>query len=302
MINTLQVIVGPTSTGKTNYALSMCQKSNGVIVSADSRQMYKYMDIGTGKVPVDIGINVKKGNNYWTLDGIDIWGYDLTTPDMYFSAFDYAEFAINKLNELIENFEYDSLMLVGGTGLYVDIVTGRKQLEGVEPDFELRKELESESLENLQAKLTSLNKKAYKNIDIKNKSRLVRAIEKELNKNKPKKTLPQLKINNYEFTGFTMPRPLLYQKADNWLKSVWQNGLVEETEFLMQNFPDSQKLNGLIYKNVKDYVQGNDEKESAMQRAMYDLHAYIRRQQTWFKKNPEIKWVDVSDTTNIPTA
>lgn len=295
MIETLKVIVGPTSSGKTTLALEVCKRENGVIVSADSRQIYKGMDIGTGKIPLNNDVVFDKGDNKWTLDGIDVWGYDMASPDMYFSAFDYAEFAINKLNELREQPGTKTIILAGGTGFYIDAVTERVKLEGSEPDFELRAKLEAQTLEELRISLMSLNLNVYENIDKDNKVRLVRAIEKEMNRNKTKRTLPRLNFKNIEYVGLTAERPLLYRKTDEWLESVWDNGLIEETHELMRKYPGSEKLKGLVYKDAVSFINGAAIEENAVQKAKYDLHAYIRRQQTWFRKNPDISWIDVSD-------
>jgi tRNA dimethylallyltransferase len=299
----LHIILGPTSTGKTSLALELAKKYNGVIVSADSRQIYKYMDIGTGKVPTSSGNGSKivKADKKWVIDEIDVWGYDLANPNQYFSAYDYAKFAIVKINELTESADFKNVFLVGGTGFYIDIVTGKIKVDAVEPDFELRGELEAMTTEELCEKLTSLNQYAPTKIDTKNKVRLIRAIEKELAKTNQKlakkvpEKLTQLKTSPLSYVGLTAPREVLYKNADEWLEKIWDNGLIDEVNWLLENgYEKSEKLNGLIYKSAIAHIKNEQNKDETEQKAKFDLHAYIRRQQTYFKKNKNVKWFDIT--------
>lgn len=302
------VILGPTSSGKTSLGLDLCKKYGGSIVSADSRQIYKYLDIGTGKVPVRKNtstekVKIRKYDNRWIIDGIDIWGYDLITPDRYYSAYDYALFALDKLRSLQE--QGNQPCLVGGTGFYIDVVTGRVKPSEVAPDFELRKELEKASVEDLRKMLMSLNPRVYSRIDQKNKVRLVRAVEKELSDKKPPSPLPYLEKTEFVMIGLTAPRKFLYERADIWLESAWDSGLVDEVHHLISlGYEKSPRLQGLVYKTVLSHINGELGESEAKQRIKYDLHAYIRRQQTYFrrkvkplhfKKIPGITWFDVSD-------
>src|SRR4030042_4789177 len=135
------IILGPTSSGKTSLAVNLCKKFNGEIISADSRQVYKNMDIGTGKLPINSNATVVKGDEKWTIDGVNIWGYDLTTPDKFFSGYDFALFALNKAAELLK--AEKTVFLVGGTGFYIDLFTGNVKPSTIKPNFEMRKELEN---------------------------------------------------------------------------------------------------------------------------------------------------------------
>ncbi len=301
---TIPIILGPTSTGKTSLAVRHCQLFGGEIISADSRQVVKHMDIGTGKAPVsqenraeNNQISVEKGDKKWMGNGVNIWGYDLTDPNTYFSAYDYAKWALLQARKLLE--QGKTVFLVGGTGFYIDIFTKRKSLANVKPDLELRESLGAMTTKDLFAQLTSLGPKKAASVDGKNKARLIRAIEIELAaKKKGAKSnppLPYLENVEFKFIGLTAPREILYQRTDNWLDKVWENGLLKETTWLIQNgYQDSPKLKGLVYKTVVDYLQGNLNSKEAKQRIKYDLHAYIRRQQTYFKKNPHTTWLDIT--------
>ena len=100
--------------------------------------------------------------------------------------------------------------------------------------------------------------------------------------------------SKFRFIGLSTNRSALYEKADKWVESIWQNGLIEEVRKLMADYPDSDKLDGFVYKSAVSYINGEVEKSEAISRSKYDIHAYIRRQQTWFKANHEIKWFDIS--------
>ena len=287
------VIVGPTSTGKTSLSVELCKKLGGEIISADSRQIYKYMDVGTGKLPIGSSIDIKKGDGFWELDEIKVWGYDLVAPDQYFSSYDFAEYALEKTQEIFSGGK--NVFLVGGTGYYVDTVTGKLVLNNnIEPDFELRSELEKKSLPELQSLLTSLNLEAFQKIDKKNPVRLIRAIEKEKGQKKNLSPLPRLDAD-FIYIGLSGPREFLYSKADRWVEEIWKSGLVSETEKLLtMNFGSFPPLRGLVYKSSVSFINKEIEESAAVQRIKFDIHAYIRRQQTWFKRNPDIKWFDVS--------
>ena len=172
------VILGPTSTGKTSLAIDLCKKFNGEIVSSDSRQVCKYMDVGTGKFPASASTNtsIQKLDKKWIVNDVIIWGYDLTLPGEYFTAYDYAKFSLTKIRELHEDGK--RVFLVGGTGFYIDVVTARVKLAGERPDLERRKSLETMPTKNLLVWLTSLNSDVVKEIDTKNRIRIIRALER----------------------------------------------------------------------------------------------------------------------------
>jgi len=294
------IILGPTSSGKTTLALSLCQKYGGEIISADSRQVYKFMDVGTGKLPNNSKAKVVKKENYWHVDGVKIWGYDLVTPNDYFSAFDYAQFALKKISTILSAGK--KVFLVGGTGFYIDMVIGRIRSDGAPPDLELRRELEQLPLRELQDKLEKLDSDSFAVIDKQNPARLVRTIEKKLTKDKPHSALPYLKNVEFVTVGLTADRNTLYSRADNWLEAIWTGGLLEEVSSLLNSeYKDSPKLRGLIYKTAVAYLRKELAEEEAKQKAKFDLHAYIRRQQTYFKKMPGITWLNVAQDNKLET-
>lgn len=289
----MNIICGPTSSGKTSLAIEICKEINAEIISADSRQVFKEMDIGTGKLPItDTPIEIKKGDSVWNVDGINIWGYDLVFPDEYFSAHDFAVFALDKVREIRSRKKVP--ILVGGTGLYIDVVTGRKRLDAPKPDFKIREGLNTTPTKNLLDKLKRLNPEVIKSIDQNNRHRIIRAIEIELLKEKKREPLDLLD-EKHTFIGLTSARGRLYHRVDRWAKKMWDRGVVEETRNLMKKYPESEKLRGLVYKSVAAYLLNYTSEQDARERIRFDLHAYIRRQLTWFKANKDIKWVDIGD-------
>jgi tRNA dimethylallyltransferase len=180
------------------------------------------------------------------------------------------------------------------------MVTGRIKPSGAPPDFELRAELEQLSIKELQEKLKGINKEEFSAIDQNNPARLVRAIEKNLSSKKQEAPLKYLKKTQFEFVGLTADRKILYKRADDWLEEVWGGGLLPETQNLLKSaFKDSPKLKGIVYKTAAAFIKGELPEKEAKQQTKYDLHAYIRRQQTYFKKMPDIKWVSIEQDNKL---
>lgn len=300
MKNKIYVILGPTCSGKTSLSLNICKELNGEIISADSRQIYKFMDVGTGKVSVggrNSAEKVKRCDSVWNINGINVWGYDLITPDKYFSSFDFGVFALPKIAEILSKDK--KVFITGGTGFYIDTLTGRVKPSFVEPNFELRQNLSGLSADELGEKLKILDRCAYDKIDKKNTVRLVRAIEKSLVKASMRntaveKTLQYIKNVEFIHIGLRASREYLYKRADSWVENIWKDGLIGETEGLINmGYKDSSKMNGLIYKTVLEFLEGILSAEKAIERIKFDMHSYIRRQQTYFKKNNDVVWFDI---------
>lgn len=294
----IPVLVGPTSSGKTSLAVSLARKFGGEIISADSRQIFKQMNIGTGKVPVEGSLSVQNFVTYWTLEDVIVHGYDLINPDEFFSVFDYGLWATKKIAEI----ENKRVFVVGGTGFYIDALTGRSSVSNVAPNLAVRSELENLSIEELGLMLQAKNNVLYDSIDKKNKRRLVRALEIELNSSPTNSAATKSleissKGNEFFYIGLTAPREILYSRVDAWVDCIWQNGLIEETQSLITlGYEDSRPMNGIVYKTVKAFLAMQISESECVERIKFDLHSYIRRQQTWFKRNEQIHWFDISDT------
>jgi|GEM_PF-1120509 len=289
----IPVIVGPTSSGKTSCALEFCKRHRGQIISADSRQVIKFMDAGTGKKPLE-DVDCVKGDGMWVVDGVDIWGYDLTDPNSFFSAYDYALYGINKITEVTN--QHEPTLIVGGTGFYIDILIGRIKPANTIPNFELRTELETYSTDQLRGMYKRLKTETSTSIDESNRMRLIRAIER-LSSTATRENLKYPLNIHYAFYGLTADNSILYQRVDKWLDLVW-GAVCEETRWLYANgYSKSVRLKGLVYKSALAFINGELEQSKARERAKFDLHAYIRRQKTYFNKNKSIKWFDITDDT-----
>jgi len=307
--NPLIVICGPTSTGKTSLALSLCRKFKGEIISADSRQVYRFMDVGTGKLPVtESNVQIKKGNGMWEIGGIRVWLYDVVNPNQSFTVVDYARRAEAEIKSCWRRGRVP--FLVGGSGFYIDVVLGKLTVAGVPPDFELRRELEKLSTAELFEKLQALDPQRAKTIDPANPHRLIRAVEIAVSRRGGSSALPEespaaqfpnvardksLKLNAF-ILGLTAPRGVLYARADRWAQAIISNGtLIDEIyDLLDRGYRNTPPLRGIVYKTVLEFVDQKITKGEMLQKIKFDLHGYIRRQLTWFRRDEGIRWFDIT--------
>ncbi len=156
------IILGPTATGKTDIALDLARKFNGELVSCDSRQVYKDLDIGTGKLPGK-SKKVEKGDGYWVIDGVIIWLYDIVDPNDQYSVFNYVREASRVINDISEGGKLP--IIVGGTGLYLrGLIDGLSDV-GIPVDYQLRGELEEQTIGELQNRVELLSPTIYSNLN-----------------------------------------------------------------------------------------------------------------------------------------
>lgn len=289
---TIIILVGPTSSGKTGLGLELGQYNSKLeIVSADSRQVFKYMDIGTGKVPQDKSQDVIKSESYWTINGVKVWGYDLASPADYFSAYDFASFARFTIADIYARGNIP--LVVGGTGFFVDALTGRTSLASSAPNFKLREELNQLSLEAALDRLKVLNETDFHKVDQKNKLRVIRAIERNTLPGAANQAPTDLTFSYY---GLFDERASLYSRVDLWAENIWGDRLFSEVKLLINlGYKDFPPLKGLVYKTALSHLNGGIGLSEGLERVKFDLHAYIRRQQTWFKRNESITWLNVQD-------
>ena len=255
----LLIITGPTASGKTKLGVRLAQMFNGELISADSRQVYKLMDIGTGK---DLPLPVP------------IWGLDLVKPDQEFSVADWFKVAQKKIFEL---WKKDKLpIIVGGTGFYLKALINGFDSLGVEPDYKLRRRLEKMSLGELQEKLSQVYSQRYEEMnqsDKNNPRRLIRAIE-VVQTLKKKSGFKSIKADKLLLIGLKAQKKYLYQKIDQRVEKRIRAGSEKEVKGLLK----------------KGY--GWDLKE-VIQRWQFDEHNYLRRQLTFLKKMKLIKWFSI---------
>jgi len=298
------VICGPTSTGKTSLGIKLCKKLDGEIVSADSRQIYKHMNIGTGKIPAistKVGTvpNYTVGEGFWVVDGVYIHLYDVVEPDRKFSVARFKDAATKEIESMWRRGKVP--FLVGGTGFYIAAVLGETEFPRIAPNWELRKELEKLSTEKLFEKLQKLDPERAKDIDPKNPRRLVRALEVASKKDVVANFSSRRRAVNCATTsslkiGLTAERKTLYRRADAWAEKIVNSGLLDEVQDLVnRGYKDAPPMKGIIYQSALDHLDSEITKEEMLERIKFDLHGYIRRQLTWFRKDKEIRWFDLTD-------
>ncbi len=279
-MNKLLIICGPTATGKTTLAVKLAKEFNGEIISADSRQVYKGMDIITGKDRPA---------------GVKIWLYDVVEPSQKFSVADYYQLAWKAIEDVWKGGKLP--ILVGGTGFYLQAVLKGIGTMGIGPDWDLRQKLTNYSINELTDYLNKISPGRWERMsesDRKNPRRLIRAIE--VAKNRQSLTLNHKPLNfDSLVVGLTAPYEVLYERIDKRVKERMKMGAEREVKKLLnQGYDWNNSVLGTTigYREWQDYFKKKASKKEVVQRWQYDEHAYARRQMTWFRKMP-IHWFDI---------
>lgn len=288
------IVYGPTATGKTALGMSLANKYQGAIISADSRQVYKGLDIGSGKVSFDD--KVEKYRGYWLVNGVKIYGFDLCPPGKGFTAADFINATISSLAKIEHE---DKLpIIVGGTGFYVKSLLGGLQSFGIPANENLRADLDKQTKDQLKDQLKKVDKKKFDSMntsDINNPRRLIRAIEIALDPSNSKGIKPL--VTKAHVIGLTASNSYLYKKSDAWLQTRLDSGLIEEIENLIKKKTSIVWLEGLglEYRWITRYLTGKLSYGQAINSLIGDTHDLIRRQKSWFKKFEGIKIYDIED-------
>lgn len=270
----LIVILGPTASGKSELAVKIAKDFNGEIISTDSRQIYKEMDIGTGKI-------TKKQTK-----SIPHYCLDLQGPKTQFTVVEYRKKALEAIDKIYK--KNKTPILCGGTGFYIQAVVGGITIPEVRPDLKLRKELENKTTKQLFEQLKKLDPRRAKQIDSKNKRRLIRAIEIIVKSGKP---VPQTKTESqFDVLYIGIKKSLLElkksinQRTDKMIKM----GLEKEVKKLTKKYGWTQVL-----KNTISYQEFRKLSTLNVVSNAIKLHTlqFAKRQMTWFKKNPDINWI-----------
>lgn len=305
----LLVICGVTATGKTDIAIKLARKLKGELVSCDSRQVYVGLDIGSGKLPSgrwkmeDRGW--KKGKGFWEIDGVKVWMYDVCEPTEKYTVANYIKDAILVIGKISKAEKLP--ILVGGSGLYLKVLlTGLSNL-GIKEDIELRQELENLSLEDVQRRLTRLSPTYFENLNPSekgNKRRLIRAIE--LNLGQKSKTDGFSGISS-DFSilkiGLNAEKEILAKRIHSRIISRINQGMIDEVRNLRSIGISSKRLKelGLEYKYISEFLEGKIEsKEELIEILKLKIKHFAKRQMTWFKKDVDIHWFDIS-SLKFPT-
>lgn len=276
----LIVILGPTASGKTDLSIKLAKKFNGEVVSADSRQVYKGMDIGTGKI-------TKK-----EMQGIPHYLLDVASPKIKFTVAQYKKLALEAINKIHKKGKVP--FLVGGTGFYIQTVVDGIVIPEVKPDWKLRKKLEKKSAQELFSMLKELDPKRAKTIEKENPRRLIRAIEIVI---KTKKPVPLFKKKPPKFDvlilGIKKPQEELKELIKKRLLKRLKQGMTAEVEKLKKSGLSWKRLEefGLEYRFVAQYVQEKLTREQMLQKLQKEIEHFAKRQMTWFKRDKRIKWI-----------
>lgn len=286
-------ILGPTASGKTTLAAHLAAKTGAEIISADSRQVYRGMDIGTGKDLADYVVDGKK---------IPYHLIDICEPGTKYNLFRYQEDFLNAY-EGIRNRGVKPI-LCGGTGLYIEAVLKGYSLSPVPQNAELRERLAGKSLEELTAMLEELKKKTgstmHNRSDVDTAQRAIRAIEIEehnLNNPMPERECPPI---DSLIIGVDIDRDERRRKITNRLKARLEDGMVEEIQGLLRRGIPAEDLiyYGLEYKFVTEYVTGKLTYDEMFRQLEIAIHQFAKRQMTWFRgmerRGFHIHWLDAS--------
>ena len=282
------VICGPTASGKTALSIELAKKINGEIVSADSMQIYKEMDIGSAKPTKE------------EMQGIKHYLIDFVNPDKRYSVANYKKDAKEKIKEILDKNKIP--IIVGGTGLYIDSLIYEIDYSLVNLDEEYRKKLEKiakeEGLEKLYNKACEIDKVAMEKISPNDQKRIIRVLEiyHDTGKTKTQQEIESRKKEveyDYHVFAITMDREVLYQRINKRVDIMIEKGLIKEVEHMLNKYKEfPTAMQGLGYKETKEYLENKITKEEMIEKIKMETRRYAKRQLTWFKKNKDTIWLD----------
>lgn len=285
------VICGPTASGKTALSIELAKKIDGEIVSADSMQIYKDMDIGSAKPTKE------------EMEGIKHYLLDFVSPEERYSVADYKKDATIAVNEIIEKGK--TPIIVGGTGLYIDSLIYNIDYPEIEFDEEYRKSLEKraeeEGLQNLYEEAKEIDSKAIENISPNDQKRILRVLElyHQTGKTKTEQEIESRKNEipyDYHVFALNMDREKLYDRINKRVDIMIEQGLIEEVEGIIKKYRTyPTAMQALGYKEIKEYIIGNITKEQAIETVKQETRRYAKRQLTWFRKNKQTIWLNALD-------
>jgi len=289
-VNHLVAIVGPTATGKSKLAFRLAQTLNGEIVSADSRQVYRHMDIGTAKPTGE------------ELSLVPYHLIDIINPDENFSLAQYQHLAYKAINDIQQC--HKLALLVGGSGLYVWSVLDGWKIPEVPPDPEFRRSLEEKAARGrtseIYQELARVDPAAAQRVDQRNARRIIRALEVHRG---TQTTFSQLQrkespLFNTLIIGLTADRAELYRRIDLRVDEMIKQGLVNEVEKLVNTGYDFNlpAMSGIGYKQIGMFLRGELTSAAAVQQIKFETHRFVRQQYSWFRlKNDRIQWFDIQN-------
>jgi len=281
---TLIVIAGPTAVGKTAAAIEVAKHFNTVVVSADSRQFFREMSIGTAKPNASELAQVK----HYFIDS-----HSITAP---FSVGDFERDCLMLLHELFKNHDY--VVLAGGSGLYIKaICEGFDDLPTADPAIreKLNLELEEKGLNYLQEKLKLADPVYYQQVDLGNPQRIIRALEVFESTGNPISSYRQATVNKRQFhvikVALNMPRELLYRRINDRVDIMLRQGLLAEVASLLP-YRQLNALNTVGYAEIFDYMDGTITLDKAVEMIKQNTRRFAKRQLTWFRKDQQFIWFE----------
>ncbi len=288
--NKIIVILGQTATGKSGLAVRAAKKFKGEVISADSRQVYKGLDIGTGKI------------TKMEMQGVHHWLLDVANPKDAFSVAQFQELAKAKIKTIFKRSKLP--IICGGTGFYIDSIVNNTVLPEVPPNNKLRAELDKKTTEELALTLKGLDEDRYDSIDIDNKVRLIRAIEIVKAIGKVPKIFNKESEYNFIKIGLALGDDELKSKITKRLKSRIKSGMIEEAEKLHKKGLTYERMRelGLEYRYLADFLENKMSKKEMIQKLETEIWRYAKRQATWFKRDKNIKWFHPKEYRKIEKA
>lgn len=287
------VICGPTASGKTKLSIELAKKLNGEIVSADSMQIYKDMTIGTAKPTKE------------EMQGIKHYLIDFVSPDTRYNVAEYKKDAINAIDEIIAKGK--TPIVVGGTGLYINSLIYEIDYPEIELDLNYRKKIEKiaehEGLDRLYEMAVKIDKQAMQKISSNDKKRICRVLEIY---HATGKTKTQMEIEsrlrepkyNYLVFGINMDRDKLYDRINRRVDIMIKDGLIDEVKAVLDKYNDfPTAMQGLGYKEVVEYLNGETTKDDMIEKIKMETRRYAKRQLTWFRRYEDIVWINGLDDT-----
>lgn len=291
----LVVLLGSTASGKTDWSLHFAKEFNGQVISADSRQVFKRMDIGTAKPPGEWRRHGLK--KLYMVDDVIHHLVDILDPGKTFTAAEYRDRAIKHIKQVQK--EGKTPFLVGGTGLYISSIVDNFQIPRVQPNKKLRSSLEEKSPEALFSLLQTLDPLLAETIDKKNKRRLIRALEVCIFTGEPfsaqrKQGEPLFDVLQI---GISVPRETLYSRIEARIDQMIEAGLLQEVEELVKRRYNWKvpSMNGIGYRQFEQYFSGACSLPEVVEMLKRDTKRFARRQHTWFKRDPRIQWYETRD-------
>lgn len=288
----LIVLCGPTGSGKTDLSLRLAKRFGGAIVSADSRQLYKEMTIGTAK---PIGRWQWRGfRRVYIVEGIEHYNLDWLSPKKVFSAAEFKMRARKWIGRVLKQKQVP--FVVGGTGLYIDALVDNLSFPKVVANQELRNELSQKSLEELLVQLDEVDPEAGAMIDRNNPRRVIRALEVSLLSGTPfsAQRIKGEKLYDVLYLGVSVPKEELDRRLDRRIDMMMEGCLVEEVRKLAKKYPFSlPSMSGIGYREFEGFVKGEETLEQAIVKLKTDTRQYAKRQMTWFKRRNDIVWCKV---------